>query len=78
MSIVSLKMSEKLSRRVAAAARHRGVSRSALMREALETYLRGAGAGAGSAADLARDLVGAVEGPRDLSHHPRHMEGFGR
>lgn len=78
MATVSLKMPEELVTRLAAAARRRGMSRSALVRDALESYLRRVGAGNGSAADLARDLVGVLEGPRDLSEHSKHMKGFGR
>jgi hypothetical protein len=32
----------------------------------------------GSCLALAEDLVGCVEGPGDLSHHKRHMRGYGR
>jgi len=78
MSTVSLKMPEELATRLAAAARRRGMTRSALVRDALESYLRRVGAGNGSAADLARDLIGVVEGPRDLSERSKHMKGFGR
>jgi metal-responsive CopG/Arc/MetJ family transcriptional regulator len=78
MSIVSLKMPDELASRLTAAARRRGVSRSALLRDALESYLRLAGAGDGSAARLAGDLIGTVQGPRDLSDNPEHMAGFGR
>lgn len=78
MSTVSIKMPEELVTRLNAVARRRGVSRSSLVRHALESYLRRARVGQHSAADLAKDLIGAFEGPRDLSHHPPHMEGFGR
>lgn len=78
MSTVSLKMPEDLATRLAVAARRRGMTRSALVRDALESYLRRVGAGDGSAADLARDLIGVVEGPRDLSERSKHMKGFGR
>ena len=78
MSTISLKMPEHLATRLAAAARRRGMTRSALVRDALESYLRRVGTGNGSAADLARDLIGVVEGPRDLSQHSKHMKGFGR
>lgn len=78
MSTVSLKMPEELAERLAAAARSRGTTRSALLRDALESYLGRVSAGSGSAADLAKDLIGAVAGPRDLSEHPKHMTGFGR
>ncbi|MDX1389212.1 MAG: ribbon-helix-helix protein, CopG family [Acidobacteriota bacterium] len=78
MSIVSLKMPEELATLLAAAARRRGVTRSAVIRDALESYLRRVGTGNGSAADVAGDLIGVVEGPRDLSSHPKHLKGFGR
>ena len=78
MSTVSLKMPEELATRLAAAARRRGITRSALVRDALESYLRRGGAGNGTAADLARDLIGVLEGPRDLSEHSKHTKGFGR
>ena len=78
MSTLSLKMPEELATRLAAAARRRGMTRSALVRNALESYLRTASVGSGSAADLARDLIGAVEGPRDLSERSKQMKGFGR
>jgi metal-responsive CopG/Arc/MetJ family transcriptional regulator len=77
MLLVSLKVPEELAARLAAAARRRGMTRSALVRDALESYLQRVGPGSGSAADLARDLIGVVEGPRDLSERSRHMNGFG-
>ena len=40
MRPISLKMPRHLAREVSEAARRRGVSRSALIREALETFLR--------------------------------------
>jgi hypothetical protein len=78
MFTVSLKMSEDLLSRLAAAASRRGVSRSAVVREALESYLDSNAGGKGTAAHRAADLIGSVEGPRDLSHNPEHMKGFGR
>ncbi len=78
MSSVSLKMPEELATRLTAAARRRGMTRSALVRDALESYLRRVGARNGSAAEVARDLIGVVEGPRDLSQHSKHMKRFGR
>ena len=32
----------------------------------------------GSILDRVEDLIGSVEGPRDLSTNPKYMEGFGR
>ena len=77
MSTVSLKMPDELVARLAAAARQRGSSRSAVVREALESYLAPSGHGEETAADLASDLIGSIEGPRDLSCSRRHMRGFG-
>jgi hypothetical protein len=63
-------------RRRAALAR---TSESAIVRDALETYLSTTPAGL-SAYDLALQagLIGCVKsGPRDLSTNLRHFEGFG-
>jgi predicted DNA-binding protein len=76
MPTVSLKIPEALHRRLVAAARKAGKSKSALLREALEDHLNGAPAL--SAYDLAKDLLGSVRGgPPDLSTNPKYMEGFG-
>lgn len=61
------------------AARTRGVSRSALIREVLATHLRaGKATQADSALSRALDLVGAFPGPNDLSVNPDYRRGFGR
>jgi len=80
MKTISLKLPERLLRRLESAARERGESKSELVRTALEQMLNGAGTGKGpvSALDLAGDLVGCGEGPGDLSTNPKYMEGFGR
>ncbi len=78
MVTVSLKMPEPLAAEVAAAAHRRGVSKSALIRQAVRTLLSAEEAGRPkSALDLARDLAGAFEGPEDLATNPKYMEGFG-
>ena len=79
MPIMSLKVPSALDDRVSAAARKRRLTKSALVREVLESYLTGtAVAVAGSFLELARELVGCVEGPGDLSHNPKRMRGYGR
>lgn len=79
MTPVSLKMPRRLVLEVSEAARRRGVSRSALIREALETFLRAERADeAVSALSAAADLAGAFPGPADLSANPDYMRGFGR
>ena len=73
-----MKMPEPLAAEVAAVAHRKGVSKSALIREAIETFLNGDEAHhPRSALDLVADLVGACEGPADLSVNKKYMEGFG-
>ena len=79
MTPISLKMPRRLALEVSEVARRRGVSRSALIREALEAFLRAERADEPvSALTLANDLAGAFSGPADLSVNPDHMRGFGR
>ena len=79
MRTITLKLTEALAARVSATVRKRGVSTSALVREALEDRLRDESVErAGSCLDLASDLRGVLAGPIDLSSNPRHLEGYGR
>lgn len=79
MTPVSLKMPRRLVVEVSEAARRRGVSRSALIREALEAFLSEERVTQPeSALSLALDLVGAFPGPEDLSTNPDYMRGFGQ
>ena len=79
MKPISLKMPGHLAREVSEAARRRGVSRSALIREALEVFLRRErSAPPVSALSRAADLAGAFTGPEDLSENPDYMRGFGQ
>ena len=80
MKMLTLKVPDDLDERLRAEARRRGTSKSAIVREAVGRYLvssspeeRGP-----SALDLMGDLVGSIEGPGDLSHNPRYMEGYGK
>jgi metal-responsive CopG/Arc/MetJ family transcriptional regulator len=79
MSSVSLKLPESLAAKLAAVARKRGQTKSALVRELLEQYFeRNSPSSQGSCLDLISDLVGCVDGPRDLSVSDRHMLGYGK
>jgi predicted transcriptional regulator len=79
MKSLSLKLSESLAAGLAAAARKRGRTKSAIVREALEDFLANhKAAAAGSCLELAADLVGCVEGPGDLSFNKKHLRGFGK
>ena len=75
MRTVSFKLPEDLNDALDELARSRGASRSALVREALESLAKGKRR---SVTALAGKLVGSVEGPADLATHRRHMAGYGR
>ena len=78
MRTISLKLPDDLLGELEREARTRRITKSALVRESLETALRGRLRRAASCYDLARDLAGTVKGlPRDLAHNPKYMEGFG-
>lgn len=79
MTTLTMKVPEDLGNTLTALASRRGVSRSLLIRELLQASLRNVREGeAVSCLDMARDLVGRVDGPSDLSTSARHMKGFGR
>jgi predicted transcriptional regulator len=73
---ISLKLPPALDRRLTDLAHRRRTTRSAIMREALETF--DAGVSPNSVAAAASDLAGCVSGPADLSTAPEHMVGYGR
>lgn len=79
MRAITLKLPDGLAARVGATVRRRGVSTSALVREALEERLdRDAEIQTGSCLDLAGELGGSLAGPADLSSNPGHQRGYGR
>ena len=75
MRTASFKLPRDLDERLSALAKHRRVSRSALAREALEALTAGKGR---SVVDLAGDLIGSLEGPKDLSTNAKHMRDYGK
>jgi metal-responsive CopG/Arc/MetJ family transcriptional regulator len=82
MTTLSLKVPKKLEARLTTAARRRGTTKSALVREALDRFLSGdenkPNKAAVSCMDLASDLAGCISGPKDLATNKRYMRGFGR
>jgi hypothetical protein len=76
---ISLKLPDDLLAQLASEARMMRVTKSQLVRDALEKALRKQrAAGDVSCYDLAQDLAGAVKGlPKDLADNPKYMEGFG-
>jgi predicted transcriptional regulator len=78
MKVLSLKLPDDLDARISGLAIERGSNKSEVVRNALEAYLaREAPVQPGSALALAGELVGAVEGPEDLSQHAAQLRGYG-
>lgn len=75
MRTVSFKLPEQLDDALSDLARRRKSSRSALVREALESLASGGRRSVTAAVDL---LVGPLDGPTDLSKNPKHMAGYGK
>jgi Arc/MetJ-type ribon-helix-helix transcriptional regulator len=74
---LTIKLPRELSARVTRLAKKRHVSRSALVREALE--LLTAARGGETFIDRVSQYVGAGDDlPADLLTNPRHMKGYGR
>ncbi len=79
MQSMSLKLPESLAAKLAAAARQRGRTKSAVVREILaEFFASDRRVRPGSCLELAADLAGCVEGPGDLSFNKRHLREFGK
>ena len=79
MNTVSLKMPDPLAIRLEDTARQRGVSKSVLIRAALEAYLQADGAErAKSTLSRVADLAGTLSGPEDLSVNKDYLRNFGQ
>ena len=79
MNTISLKVPEPLAIRLEDTARQRGVSKSALIRDALEAYLQTDGAErAKSTLSRVADLAGTLSGPEDLSVNTDYLRNFGQ
>jgi hypothetical protein len=78
MPTITCKVSPELDARLTAASRARRTTKSAVVRDILEAQLtRRPPRKQRRAYDLVKHLVGRLSGPRDLSRHPGHMDGFG-
>lgn len=83
MKTRTIKLPEPLDAKLTRYAAANGSSASAVLREALATYLTEPKATKRSTkpvsfADLARDLAGSVNAPPDLSTNPKYLQGLGR
>jgi metal-responsive CopG/Arc/MetJ family transcriptional regulator len=75
MRILSFKLPVDLDEALEDIARSRGTSRSAIVHEALESYVKGKRR---SATPLAGQLVGSVDGPADLATNGKYMSRYGK
>jgi hypothetical protein len=73
----SVRLTALLNRKVQKEAKRRGVTKTAIVKDALERYFGIITGPRKTFRELAGDLVGSVEGPGDLSYNPKYMEGFG-
>lgn len=79
MKTISVKIPEDLALKLTAVAEKRRESKSAVIRSALDNLVNSdERMPAHSCLDLAKDLIGAVAGPSDLSHSDKHLKGYGR
>ena len=79
MKTISIKLPDDLLAKIQYAAKKKGETRSAFIRESVEESLsREKNPSTGSCLDHARDLAGCVQGPPDLSTNPAHMDHYGR
>jgi geranylgeranyl pyrophosphate synthase len=79
MVTMTVKLPPATSARLTAVARTRRVSKSQIVREAIERHLQSAGKKhRPSFYELTSDLLGCYKGKyRDLSTNPKHLEGYG-
>ena len=79
MTSISLKVPDTLDSRLTEEARRRRTSKSAVVRECVEKVLLAPRENrAASCLDLAGDLAGCLEGPRDIATNPKYLEDFGQ
>ena len=79
MKTLTVKVPEALDIKLTAVAKKRNESKSALLRAALEHIVAsGDEIASSSCLDLAKDLVGSVDGPADLSTNRDYKEGYGK
>ena len=79
MSVLSVKIPASLEEQLDWHARRRGVSKSAVVREALRSYFeQESEAEPASFLNRAQDLASIVDAEPDLSSNPAYTEGYGR
>lgn len=79
MRTLTVKVPEELDLKLTAVAEKMSESKSNLIRTAIENIVASSEAiTPNSCLDLAKDLIGSVEGPRDLSYNKKYFKGYGQ
>lgn len=81
MKTVTLKIPDELAVMIDKRAQRLGISKSALIRESIESALQNGAVVEEEASfyDLVKNDLGCIDsGTGDLSTNPKHMEGFGK
>jgi len=80
MATITCKIPDELNARLDAEAVRKLLSKSALVREAIENSIKHRGkTGRQTSFDLVKDLCGIVKGgPTDMSTNPKYMKDFGK
>ena len=82
MKAISIKLPDPLFHDLVQRAKTSAASQSDIIRTALAAYLQrdaegSAHAASASCADRAQRWTGIMQGPADLSTHPKYLDGFG-
>ena len=79
MNTLTLKIPEVIKEKLKTYSRRKGISRSAIVRNALIEYFeKDEFDKHGTFFDLAKDLAGSVQGTSDLSSNKDHLSGYGQ
>lgn len=79
MKALSIKIPDPMFHDLAELAKASASSQSEIIRSALAAYLqRDAQPATASCADRAQRWTGLMQGPKDLSTDPKHLDGFGQ
>jgi hypothetical protein len=76
---ISLKLPESLDSRLSEEAKRRRTSKSAVVRECVETVLNASPkVRSASCLAIAGDLAGCLSGPADIATNPNYLDDFGQ
>jgi hypothetical protein len=78
MTTITCKIPRQLDALLSAEARKKRVSKSEIVRQAIQERVRRRGGKSARAIDLVRHIAGSVKGgPKDLSSNPKYLEDVG-